>query len=59
MKQDANKIIDKLNNEWANDMVVIKKRMAILSEENERLKAEISELNKKIKSDKEVESDDV
>ena len=57
MKQDANKVIDNLNNAWANDMVVSKKRIAILSEENERLKAENNSLKAQIKNLKETEDE--
>ena len=46
MNQDINKIIDFLSNEWANDAVLLRKRIAILLEENERLKAKIEELKK-------------
>lgn len=42
--QDVNKIIDNISNEWANDMVAAKKRLAILIEENGRLKTEIEQL---------------
>jgi len=57
LKQDANKVIDNLNNAWANDMVVSKKRIAILSEENERLKAENNSLKAQIKNLKETEDE--
>ena len=46
MKQDINKIIDNLNSEWAGDLANTKKRVAILLEENERLKEEIKQLKK-------------
>ncbi|WP_182200084.1 hypothetical protein [Paraliobacillus salinarum] len=46
--QDANKIIDNLNREWTSDMAIIKKRIAILLEENERLKTE----NEQLKSER-------
>ncbi len=45
--QDANKVIDKLNFDWASDMAKDKKRIAILMEENERLKAEKEALEKR------------
>ena len=46
MNQDVNKIIDHLSDEWSSDMALMKKRVAILLEENERLQAEIEELKK-------------
>lgn len=51
--QDVNKIIDNLNGEWASDMLNMKKRFAILLEENNRLKTE----NKKLKEEKESEKE--
>ncbi|MBO1006011.1 hypothetical protein IPU62_25430, partial [Pseudogracilibacillus auburnensis] len=50
MTQDVNKIIDNLNGDWASDMLGIKKRVAILLEENERLKEE----NKQLKEDEQA-----
>ena len=44
MELDINKIIDTLNASWANDLAEAKKHIAVLTEENERLKAKISEL---------------
>lgn len=44
--QDVNRIVDNINNEWANDMVNIKKKCAILQEENGRLKEEVKKLKK-------------
>lgn len=49
MSQDINKIIDNLSTEWMNDAATLRKRVAILVEENSRLKQEIEEL----KADKE------
>lgn len=52
MSQDVNKIIDHLSDEWSSDMALMKKRVAILMEENERLKLENEELNKPNKDTK-------
>ena len=52
MSQDVNKIIDHLSNEWSGDMALMKKRVAILMEENERLKLENEELKKPNKDTK-------
>lgn len=46
MTQDINKIIDGLSSEWAHDMVMAKRKIAVLAEENDRLKAEIDQLKK-------------
>lgn len=54
MAQDVNKVVDNLNNEWASDMANIKKRVAILLEENSRLKAE----NEQLKVDNNQEDDE-
>ena len=48
MSQDVNKIIDHLSNEWSGDMALMKKRVAILMEENDRLKVENEELKKDV-----------
>ncbi|WP_166554471.1 MULTISPECIES: hypothetical protein [Clostridia] len=50
MQQDVNKIIDHISNAWASDLVNSKKQVAILMEENERLKTEI----KNLKAEKET-----
>lgn len=50
MQQDVNKIIDHISNGWASDLVTSKKQVAILMEENERLKEEI----KTLKAEKET-----
>lgn len=44
MKQDVNKIVDNLSQEWAQQSVKDKQRIAVLIEENERLKTEIEKL---------------
>lgn len=44
MKQDVNKIVDNLSQEWAQQSAVDKKRLAIMSGEIKRLKAELEEL---------------
>lgn len=49
VKVDVNKVVDALNNDWANDMVSMKKRFALLSAQNEQLKAE----NEQLKAEKE------
>lgn len=41
---DVNKIVDIINEEWARDMADAKRRLAILSEEVIRLRAENEEL---------------
>lgn len=53
MNQDTNKIVDILNAEWANDAAMLRKRIAIISEENHRLKQEIEKLKE---DDKEKEN---
>lgn len=40
MAQDANRIIDNLNAEWAQDMANAKRKIAILAEENRTLREE-------------------
>ncbi|AUJ26541.1 hypothetical protein [Virgibacillus dokdonensis] len=50
MQQDVNKIINHISNGWASDLVNSKKQVAILMEENERLKEEI----KTLKAEKET-----
>ena len=44
MNQDANKIIDNLSNEWAQDMVNAKKRIAVLVEDKRLLEDKVKEL---------------
>lgn len=44
MTQDVNAIIDNLSADWANESANLRKRIAILLEENNRLKAELEEL---------------
>ncbi|MFA1818994.1 hypothetical protein ACDX78_02120 [Virgibacillus oceani] len=58
---DVNRIINKLNIEWSGDMSNAKRRIAILSAENERLKAEIKKLkeeNEKCNSKSEASTPD-
>jgi len=58
MSQDVNKIIDTVSSEWANHLVGANKKIAILSEQNERLQKEIEKLKEEVselKSDKEEE----
>lgn len=43
MKQDVNKIIDLISEDWAKEVATLRKRVAILMEENSRLKAEIEQ----------------
>ncbi|WP_276116523.1 hypothetical protein [Gracilibacillus halophilus] len=38
MKQDVNKIIDTVSNEWAQDLCNTKRKIAVLVEENRLLK---------------------
>lgn len=47
MNQDVNKIIDVVSVEWSNQLMQANKKVAVLAEENERLKAELDELRKK------------
>lgn len=51
--QDVNQIIDILNGEWASDAINMKKRIAILTEENIRLKNE----NEQLKNEEEKEGE--
>ena len=44
MEQDANKIIDNLSAEWAQDMVNAKKRIAVLVEDKRLLEEKVKEL---------------
>ena len=56
MSQDVNKIIDVVSAEWAGGQSQSIKKIAILSEQNERLKKEIEKLKEEVselKSDKE------
>lgn len=46
MKQDVNKIIDVVSVEWSNQLMQANKKIAVLAEENERLKQEIDQLKK-------------
>jgi len=56
MKQDVNKIIDNLSNDWAGDLANSKKQVAILMEENERLKDKVQELERELE-DKETNAE--
>ena len=56
MKQDVNKIIDNLSNDWAGDLADSKKQVAILMEENERLKDKVQELERELE-DKETNAE--
>lgn len=51
MKQDVNKIIDNLSNDWASDLADSKKQVAILMEENERLKDKVQELERELEDE--------
>lgn len=42
MSQDVNKIIDTISAEWAQDVATLRKRNAVLTEENGRLRAELA-----------------
>ncbi|WP_017470612.1 hypothetical protein [Amphibacillus jilinensis] len=44
MNQDVNKIIDNLSTEYAQQLAQANKKVAVLSEENERIKQEIEQL---------------
>lgn len=43
---DVNKIIESLNASWAQDLSKAKTENAVLSEENDRLKAKVAELER-------------
>ena len=47
MEQDANKIINNLSNEWAQDMVNAKKRIAVLVEDKRLLEEKVKGLEEK------------
>jgi len=56
MSQDVNKVINIVSTEWANNLVQANKKVAVLSEQNERLQKEIEKLKEEVselKSDKE------
>jgi len=44
MNQDANKIIDNLSAEWAQDAIKAKKRIAVLVEDKRLLEEKVKEL---------------
>lgn len=44
MNQDVNKVIDNLSNEWAQDAINAKKRIAILTEDKRLLEEKVKEL---------------
>lgn len=46
MNQDINKIIDVINSEWFQNHSLTIKKLAVIVEENERLKQEIEQLKK-------------
>ena len=52
MEQDANKIIDNLSGEWAQDMVNAKKRIAILVEDKRLLEEKVKDLKEEKQSNK-------
>ena len=47
MNQDVNKIIENLSAEWAHDMVVAKKRIAVLVEDKRLLEEKVKGLEEK------------
>lgn len=51
MQQDINKIIDYVSNGWAGDLANARKQIAILAEENERLKQEVESLKEEQKEE--------
>ena len=51
MNQDANKIIDNLSSEWAQDMVNAKKRIAVLVEDKRLLEDKVNDLKEEKQSD--------
>lgn len=56
MNQDVNKIIDLVGAEWANDAITLRKRLAILQEENARLKLENEQLKKELEAKEELKN---
>lgn len=50
MNQDANKIIDVVSSEWANQLLQANKKIGILSEQNERLQQEVAQLKQEIEN---------
>lgn len=56
MEQDVNKIIDTLNMEWAQDASLLRKRIAIITEENERLGMKVQELEAKLPAEEKTEN---
>lgn len=57
MNQDVNKIIDVVGAEWANDAITLRKRLAILQEENARLKQENEQLKEKSEAEEELKNE--
>lgn len=47
MNQDANRIIDIINEEWANEVAQCRKKIAILTEENERMRLLVEAIEEK------------
>jgi len=47
MTQDINKIISVIGEDWANIVMIDKRKIAVLMEENNRLKSEIEALKTK------------
>lgn len=50
MNQDVNKIIDNLSTEYAQQLAQANKKVAVLSEENERLKRDADTLKNELES---------
>ncbi|WP_440894980.1 hypothetical protein ACS127_10425 [Amphibacillus sp. Q70] len=48
MKQDVNKILDIVSTEWAGTQAQANKKVAVLTEQVERLQSEISRLNQEV-----------
>ncbi|MFC4401776.1 hypothetical protein [Gracilibacillus xinjiangensis] len=48
MNHDANKIIDTISNEWENDFVQARRKIAVLVEDNRLLEVENKLLKKKL-----------
>lgn len=57
MNQDVNKIIDVVGAEWANDAITLRKRLAILQEENARLKLENEQLKEELEAKEELKNE--
>jgi hypothetical protein len=58
MNQDVNKIIDVVSAEWSSQLVQANKKVAILHEENQRLKQEKYQIEEQLKQQTDEGSED-